>query len=209
MSSVKIYDPTTAVPNPNYNPAKPTGPANYPYTRAQFPNNQIPQGRINQQLEGFLLKYVPMPNMSMMGSGPDSNNYLNIRNETHFQDQGTIRLDHNFFAGDALFGRYSIGQENGFSPSSGMTSTTEDLPGFGVNFDNRSQQGVISWNHIFSSTKVNTATVAVSRLSMFRTSQNDGVNNIVGDLGIHGVGFGGPNAWGAPWFAAQGYTGIG
>jgi hypothetical protein len=35
------------------------------------------------------------------------------------------------------------------------------------------------------------------------------VNNIVGQLGIQGVGFGGPGAWGAPWFAAQGYTGIG
>ena len=209
MSNVKIYDPTTAVPNPNYNPNKPTGPANYPYTRSQFPSNQIPAGRINPQLEAFLLKYIPQPNMNMMGGGVDSNNYLDIRNETHFQDQGTMRIDHNFSHGDTLFGRYSIGDESGFSPSSGTTSTSEDLPGFGANFDNRSQQGVISWNHIFSSDRVNTTTIAVSRLSMFRTSQNDGVNNIVGELGIQGVGFGGPNASGAPWFAVQGYTGIG
>ena len=209
MSSVKIYDPTTAIPNPGYDPSKPTGPTNYPYTRAQFPNNQIPPDRINTQLEAFLLKYIPQPNMTMMGDGPDSNNYLDIRNETHIQHQGTMRIDHNFSNGDTLFGRYSIGQENGFSPSSGMTSTTEDLPGFGANFDNRSQQAVISWNHIFAANKVNTASFAVSRLSMDRTSQNDGVNNIVGDLGIQGIGFGGPNAWGAPWFAAQGYTGIG
>ena len=26
MSTIKIYDPTKAVANPNYNPAKPTGP---------------------------------------------------------------------------------------------------------------------------------------------------------------------------------------
>jgi len=89
-----------------------------------------------------------------------------------------------------------------------MTSTTENLPGFGANFDNRSQQGVISWNHIFAANKVNTVSIAVSRLSMDRTSQNDAVNDFVGQLGIQGVGFGGPNAWGAPWFAAQGYTGI-
>ncbi len=44
---------------------------------------------------------------------------------------------------------------------------------------------------------------------MDRTSQNNGVNNIVGELGIQGVGFGGQGAWGSPWFAAQGYTGIG
>ena len=208
MSGVKIYDPTKAVPNPNYNPAKPTGPNNYPYTRSQFPGNIIPSGRINPLLQAFLMAYVPMPNM-MSGSGPDSNNYLDIRNETHYDDQGTVRIDHNFSGGDTLFGRYSIGQENGFSPSSGTTATTENLPGFGANFDNRSQQAAIAWNHIFAANKLNTVSIAVSRLSMDRTSQNDGVNNIVGQLGIQGIGFGGPNAWGAPWFAAQGYTGIG
>jgi hypothetical protein len=90
-----------------------------------------------------------------------------------------------------------------------MTSTTENLPGFGVNFNNLSQQAVGSWNHIFASNRVNTVSLALSRLSMDRTSQNDGTNNIVGALGIQGIGFGGKNAWGSPWFAVQGYTGIG
>ncbi len=208
MSGVKIYDPTTAVANPAYDPTKPTNASNFPYTRSQFSNNQIPSGRINPLLQAFLMAYVPMPNMSM-GGGRDSNNYLDIRNETHFQNQGTFRLDHNFSNGDSLFGRYSIGSEYGFSPSNGMTSTTENLPGFGADFDNLSQQAVISWNHIFTTEKVNTLSVAVSRLSMDHTSQNDGVNDIVGQLGIQGVGFGGKDAWGAPWFAVQGYTGIG
>ena len=97
-------------------------------------------------------------------------------------------MDHNFSNDDTIFGRYSIGTENGFSPSSGVTATTEDLPGFGANFDNRSQQAVISWNHIFAPNKVNTGSFAVSRLSMDRTSQNDGVNDIVGALGIQGRG---------------------
>src|SRR6266436_1271890 len=213
MSGTNIYDPTTAVANPAYDPTKPTGPTNFPYTRSQFPNNQIPSSgpnsRINPLLEAFLLQHVPMPNMMMTSGGKDSNNYLDIRNESHVQDQGTVRVDHNFDNGDTVFGRYSIGTENGFSPSSGMTATTEDLPGFGANFDNRSQQSVISWNHIFSTNKVNTASFAFSRLSMDRTSQNDSVNDIVSALGIQGVGFGGKGAWGAPWFAAQGYTGIG
>src|SRR5579864_3756362 len=209
MSGVKIYDPTTAVKNPNFNSSLPTGQANFPYTRSQFLNNQIPTNRINPLLEAFLLQYLPQPNMMMTPGQPDSNNYLDVRNESHFQNQGTVRVDHNFSNGDTLLVRYSAGGENGFSPSSGVTSTTENLPGFGVNFNNLSQQGVASWNHIFSSSKVNTLSVAVSRLSMDRTSQNDGVNDIVGQLGIQGVGFGGKDAWGAPWFAAQGYTGIG
>ena len=118
-------------------------------------------------------------------------------------------MDHNFSNGDTLFGRYSAGGENGFSPSNGSTSTTENLPGFGAVFNNLSQQSVISWNHIFSSTKLNTLSAAMSRLSMDHTSQNDGVNDFVSQLGIQGIGFGGKNAWGAPWFAVQGYTGIG
>src|SRR5690242_6651590 len=65
MSNTKIYDPTTAVPNPNFNAGLPTGPSNFPYTRSQFPNNQIPSNRINPQLEAFLLKYMPRPNMTM------------------------------------------------------------------------------------------------------------------------------------------------
>src|SRR4029077_12111372 len=169
MSNVKIYDPRTAVANPNFDPTKPTGPNNFPYTRSQFPGNIIPSDRINPLLEAFLMHHVPMPNMMMTSGAADSNNYLDVRNETHFQDQGTVRIDHNFLNGDTLFGRYSIGQENGFSPSSGTTSTTENLPGFGANFDNRSQQAAISWNHIFAPNKVNTATIAVSRLSMDRT----------------------------------------
>ena len=62
---------------------------------------------------------------------------------------------------------------------------------------------------MFSSNKLNTASLAMSRLFMNRSSQNGNVNDIVGQLGIQGIGFGGPGAWGAPWFAAQGYTGIG
>jgi hypothetical protein len=209
MSPNKIYDPKSAVANPNYDPTKPTGPKNFPYTRSQFPDNQIPSDRMNPLLTAFLMKYVPMPNMMMTGGKADSNNYLDVRNESHIQDQGTVRVDHNFSDGDSVFGRYSIGTENGFSPSSGVTATAENLPGFGANFDNRSQQAVISWTHVFATNKVNTASFAVSRLSMDRTSQNDGVNDIVSALGIQGVGFGGPGAWGAPWFAPQGYTGIG
>src|SRR6266851_1587228 len=209
MSSVKIYDPTTAVKNPNYNPSLPTGPSNFPYTRSQFPNNEIPTGRINPLFESFLLQYLPQPNMAMTAGAADSNNYLDVRNENHIQDQGTFRVDHNFSNGDTLLARYSAGGENGFSPSSGMTATTENLPGFGVNFNNLSQQAVGSWNHIFASNRVNTVSFALSRLSMDRTSQNDGTNDIVSALGIQGIGFGGKDAWGAPWFAVQGYTGIG
>src|SRR5437667_1179463 len=166
LSSVKIYDPTTAVQNPNYNPSLPTGPSNFPYTRSQFSNNQIPSDRINPLLESFLLQYLPMPNMMMAAGAADSNNYHDVRNENHFQDQGTLSVGQNFSDGQTLMARLYAGGRRGFSPSSGMTTTTENLPGFGVNFNNLSQQAVGSWNHVFASNRINTVSLALSRLSM-------------------------------------------
>lgn len=189
MSGHNIYDPAT---NP----------------RQQFSYqgrlNVIPPDRINPAAQIFLMNHVPLPNMGMdsMGTGiVDSNNYMDVRNELHIQDQGTARVDHVFGNGDNLFGRYSLSSESGFMP--------QNLPGFGALHDNLSQHLAISWNHAVSSAKLNTLSLAVSRLSMDRTSENNGKNDIVGELGIQGVGFGGQGAWGAPWFAIQGYSGMG
>ncbi len=215
MSGVNIYDPTNnktasaATPRPqfagNVIPALCTNPNPTPSNCTVNPSSPI-----NPVAWTFLQMYEPMPNMMMTGSGPDSNNYLDVRNETHFTDQGTARVDHIFNNEDVLFGRYSLGSENGFTPTTSMMNTTaQNLPGFGTNFDNFSQQAVISWNHIFSGTKLNTGSIALSRLSMNHTSQNDNVNDIVDQLGITGVGYGGKGAWGSPWFAVQGYTGMG
>jgi hypothetical protein len=44
---------------------------------------------------------------------------------------------------------------------------------------------------------------------MNHTTESAYRNDITGDLGISGVGFGGPGAWGAPYFNIQGYSPIG
>jgi hypothetical protein len=44
---------------------------------------------------------------------------------------------------------------------------------------------------------------------MHRSSENSDSNDIVSELGIQGVGFGGQGAYGAPWFNVQGYSGMG
>jgi hypothetical protein len=214
-SGVTIYDPNTTVANPNYNPSLPVTLQNPQFTRQPFPNNKIPTSRLSPVAVAMLTKYAPQPNlmrgmgsvMTMMGqptvvgSGNDSNNYLDVRNELHYTDQGTLRIDQQFGANDTAFARYSAGGEHGFMP--------ENLPGFGYYHDNLSQQGVGSYSHIFTSSLLNVATVAVSRLSMNHTTESANKNDITGALGIQGVGFGGPGAWGAPYFNVQGYSPIG
>ncbi len=215
MSGVTIYDPATTVQNPNYNPRLPVSPQNPQFTRQPFPNNIIPKSRMNQVAVTMLTQYTPRPNLMMgdmggmtmmgqptvIGAGNDSNNYLDARNEVHDTDQGTARVDHQFSSKDTAFIRYSISGEHGFMP--------ENLPGFGYPHDNLSQQGVGSYSHIFTPALLNVATVAVSRLSMNHTTESENKNDIVGQLGIAGVGFGGPGAWGAPYFNVQGYSPMG
>jgi len=136
-----IYDPSNSLANPNYDPTRPVSPSNPQIIRAPFAGNIIPATRISPVASTMLQNYVPMPNMtgdmgmnmSMMGqplvfgSGVDSNNYMDVRAMRHNDNQGTVRLDRVFGSGDALFGRYSISNENGFTP--------QNLPGFGALVD--------------------------------------------------------------------------
>ena len=217
QSGLTIYDPTTAHPNPNFNPAKPVSPSNPAILRNPFLNDMIPVGSINSVAKQ-VLNFIPLPNMTsgtsgmggttvagnpvtFTGSGNDSNNYLDLRDNRNSADQATIRADRNFGSGDALFARYSIGHETDFTP--------QNLPGFGAFDDNLAQNLTVSNTHILSPVSVLTLYFGLSRLSMHRYSENNFTNDYVSQLGIQGVGFGGKGAWGMPNFAVQGYNPFG
>jgi len=215
-SGTTIYNPFSAKPNPAFDSTKPVSPGNPQIIRDPFSGNVIPSNLIDPAVSLFLSKYMPRPNMeegmmgcgmtmmgapTVVGAGVDCNNYLDVRNEHHVTDQGTLRVDHIFSSTDNLAVRYSFSGENGFMP--------QNLPGFGAFHDNFSQHGSIAWNRVINSRMVNMASIAISRLSMHRSSENSENNDIVSELGIQGVGFGGKGAYGAPWFNVQGYSGMG
>jgi carboxypeptidase family protein len=216
MSGATIYNPFSARPNPGFDPTRPVSPSNPQIIRDPFPGNVIPQQLIDPKARLFLTKYIPRPNvdmgmmgcgMTMMGipqvtgAGMDCNNFLDTNNAHHQTDQATIRIDQTFKRGDSFFGRYSFSSEKGFMP--------QNIKGFGALHDNLSQNAIIGWNRIVSPKIVNMASITFSRLSMHRTSENSFTNDIVSELGITGVGFGGKGAWGAPWFNVQGFSGMG
>jgi hypothetical protein len=218
QSGVDIFDPNTTAPNPSYNPNLPISKTNPQVIRQQFSYNGvlnvIPPDRLGKAASIVLQKYTPQPNtMGMMGgstmmgqptvigAGNDANNYLDARKGRMMDDQGTVRVDHDFGGGDVAFIRYSAAGEHGFMP--------ENLPGFGFYHDDLSQQGVGAWTHVVSNHIVNMASVAVSRLVMMHTTESANKTDIVSELGIQGTGFGGPGAWGAPYFNVQGYSPIG
>jgi Carboxypeptidase regulatory-like domain len=199
QSGVNIFNPFSSHPNGKGG-----------VIRDAFAGNQIPLSLLNPAAFTMLNKYVPRPNamdmgaMTMdgtplvIGAGNDSNNYLDQENQRNTNDQGTLRVDRVFDRGDAVSARYSVSAENGFVP--------ENLPGFGLDHDNLSQNADIVWTRVLTPNLVNTASAAYSRLAMSHSDENAFTNDIVGQLGIRGVGFGGPRAWGAPYFNVQGYS---
>ena len=205
-SGMIVYDPSTSHPNPAYNPNAPTSPSNPKILRDPFPGDVIPPSRMSA-VATSVLNHVPMPNlgssagMGMGAGGTDSNNYLDLRSNRNYSHQGTIRVDRNLRNGDKLVGRYTFEQERDFTP--------QNLPGFGAFDNNLAQNVTISYTRILSPNTVNVAWVGMSRLSMHRYSENNFTNDYVSQLGIQGVGYGGKGAWGMPWFAVQGYNGIG
>ncbi|PYT68711.1 MAG: hypothetical protein DMG42_23600 [Acidobacteria bacterium] len=162
MSGVTVYDPYH-VTTPGQ-PASPTNP------RMPFANDLIPTADLSVAAQLFLEKYVPQPNLSMgmmpcggsmmgtpgvVGAGVDCDNYLDVRDEHHVNDQGTARVDEIFSTASTLSARYSLSAERGFMPI--------NVPGFGASHDDFAEQGSVAWNRIISPNLVNIASVTLSR----------------------------------------------
>jgi len=214
-SGVTIYNPASSHANPNFDPSRPVSPANPQVLRDPFPGNVIPAPLLYPASVRMLQRYVPRPNsmgdmgmgMTMMGAptvfgtNQDSNNFVDARNMRHANNQGTVRVDRLINEANTLNLRYSVSKEDGFMP--------QNLPGFGFNHDNAAQNASAIYTRVISPLLVNTASLAMSRLAMSHFAENSFTNDIVGQLGITGVGFGGPAGWGAPYFNVQSYSPFG
>jgi len=203
-----IYDPMTTRLNPNFDPAKPASPSNPQLIRSQFPGNVIPMERINPVALSVLDQFVPLPNLGEgedmgmgMSMGGTFNNYLDTRAQVLRNDQGTLRVDHGWQNGAVVFGRYTISGERGFTP--------ENLPGFGTNHDNRLQNVTGSFVQPIGSRMVHEVRVGFARMQLDRAGEAAGGTDLIGALGIKGVGFGGADAYGLPYFNVQGYQPFG
>jgi hypothetical protein len=215
QSGVTIFNPLSSRPNPNFDPSRPVSPTNAQVLRDPFSGNVIPVQVLYPAAALMMQKYVPQPNsmgdmsmgMTMMGAptvfgtNQDSNNFLDVRDMRHTNNQGTIRVDRVFNESNTLNLRYSVSKEDGFMP--------QNLPGFGFFHDNSAQNASAIYTRVLSTRLVNTASLAMSRLAMSHFAQNSYRNNIVGELGITGVGFGGEAGWGAPYLNVQSYSPFG
>ena len=121
---------------------------------------------------------------TVFGTNQDSNNFLDVRNMRHSNNQGTIRVDRIFNEANTLNLRYSVSKEDGFMP--------QNLPGFGFNHDNAAQNGVA---HLHARAVAAPGEHCLARhvAAVDVALRGEQLrNDIVGELGITGVGFGGP-----------------
>ena len=179
-----------SVDAPIYDPAA-TG-----LPRPQFPNNRIPEDRINPVARTVLEQLIPLPNLPGV-----TNNLLDTRLQRLSSDQGSMRFDHVLAGGTALFGRYSISAERGYTP--------ENLPGFGAFHDNRVQNLTLTSVHPFTPSLVNEYRIGLTRMRLHRFGEKANGTDWINVLGIPGVGFGGPEAYGLPRFNVQGFDAFG
>jgi hypothetical protein len=192
-----IYDPTTTRANPDFDPARPASPSNPTTVRSQFPSNQIPLDRLNPVALRVLRDFVPLPDMDDL-----INNYLDTRAQELQNDQGTLRLDHAWENGASLFARYTLSKERGYTP--------ENLPGFGAHHDNRLQSVSTTLIQPLSTRFLHEIRGGYTRMQLNRLGEAAVAGrDLVGELGIPGVGFGGADAYGLPRFNVQGFDQIG
>jgi hypothetical protein len=191
-----VYDPLTNRANPAFNPALPISAANPQFIRTQFPDNRIPLDRINPVALEVLQKYVVQPNRD-----DPTDNYLDTRAQNFQNDSFNLRVDRSWTKGTSLFARYSVSNENGFTP--------ENLPGFGAYHDNRVQNLSVTLLNPTSKRLLTETRFGFARMRLHRYGETANGADLVTQLGIKGVGYGGSDAFGLPRFDVQGYDPIG
>jgi carboxypeptidase family protein len=159
--------------------------------RTPFPNNTVPQYRIDPIAAKYLQEYEPLPNANEL-----SGNYLDTTPNVTTHDFGSMRIDHQFANQGQLFGRYTINdQRDQVNSSFPLRPTAEDT---------RGQQAVLgytrSWNNL-----LNEARFSFTRLRVFDVPLSAFGANVAADLGVTGVS-NDPFTFGLPYFLVGDYS---
>jgi len=166
-----IFDPATTRPD-----------ASGANVRDPFPNNMIPASRIDPIMRRYLDLY-PLPNRPGV-----ANNYILNPKYTDNNDQGDVKIDHNFSSRDALMFRFSRGDRTFVTPLNvpgvpfnGYFAANEYLPQVINN-----QGAALSYSHTFSSRVINEFRAGYNRLYATVTPRSEG-KNLATEFGIRGV----------------------
>jgi len=137
-----------------------------PTTGNPYTNNQVP---VDPVIKNYIAKYLPTPNRP--GNGFISAPVASIRD-----DQGIVRVDHNFSARDTLSGVYLVDDTSDSYPFQIIkgASTGGDVPvGSGFTDGYRYQTGSLTWTRTISPTMVNELRFASNRVASLTAVPTD------------------------------------
>ncbi len=125
-----------------------------------FPNGIIPPACFDPAAAALMQRYVPLPNVN--GTLYDGAPLQHSR-----ENQGTVRIDHNFNDHHTLTGFYYVDDGVDANPFTRFHAETPNLlPGFGSNNASRNQQINISETWV-----INPSTLNEARLTYYREGQ--------------------------------------
>ena len=131
------------------------GTANTTYDTC-FPTGHISPANFNSISQALVTKYVPLPNTV-------SNGFTFNPVQKQKQDQGILRLDHNFNQNNTI---WFYGYLESAPTIRDLPFTGSTLPGFGDQNLAHNKQFVASYTHIFSSTALNEFRVGYTRFNL-------------------------------------------
>src|ERR1700730_2793794 len=125
-----------------------------PFSKTPFPNNIIPQSRINP-IGQSLANLYPVPN-----SADPARNYIGTPGGRNDNDVPATRVDHQLTSKDSLWGRLTINSP--FSLGVGQALSAA-FPGFDQQQDDTNLHAAIGNTHTFSPTIINEAHIGYVR----------------------------------------------
>jgi len=154
--------------------------AGVPGTCSPFPENRIPEDRLDPVAQAFLTA-VPEP------TGPGSvQNLVAVGKQRQDLDQFSIRIDHRLTDGDNLFVRFSTFDADEFQPFGTSVQNESLVPGFGRFLATRGRNLAVSHTHTFSASVLNEFRFGWLSVSGGQSSENEGFDFASG-VGLTGV----------------------
>lgn len=171
-----------------------------PSTGAPFPNNTIPQNRIDP-ISRRILELVPLPN----NPGDPARNFIfnGVPSGRTNRDYAVGRIDYNLGAKDNIFGRYLYNKETLRTPPNLPAPANSG----GRDFRLRAQSASVNWNRVVTPSIVNSFTLGYTRYHNLLGTLNSFRQDLITPAGItNTLASTDPLFWAAPSVGVAGYT---
>jgi outer membrane receptor protein involved in Fe transport len=145
-----------------------------PLTQAPFPNNRIPEGRIDA-VSKSVMALLPLPTRTGL-----SNNFSGVENSRGRSNQLNLRLDHQVSSTDSLSGHVNVSDILGQDPVAGSP------PGFAPIITLKTKTLGAQWTHVLGPSTVNQFRLGYTRSASVTLTANSDLD-FAGQAGIQGT----------------------